>query len=216
MVRNGRRFGIAGLCFGLLTVAVSGADLNTGKTIVLKGNDRGATACQTCHVSDGSGNAAAAFPRLAGINSEYLAKQLHDFQQGTRNDPVMQPIAKALADTEVTNVVAYFAAQRPMAAPIISDAAPVERGARIALSGLWEKDIPACVSCHGPAGRGVGAHFPALAGQHASYITKQINAWRDGRRANDPQALMKGIAMRMPAADIAAVSAYFANLAPAE
>lgn len=206
--------GIVGLCFGLLAVSASGADLNAGKTLVLKGNDRGAAACAACHISDGSGNAAPGFPRLAGINSEYLAKQLHDFQRGTRNDPVMQPIAKALAQAEVMDVTAYFAAQRPAASTIIGDATLAARGERLALSGLWDKDIPACVSCHGPAGRGVGVHFPALAGQHASYIAKQIDAWRKGARANDPQALMKGIAMRMSADDIAAVSAYFASLAP--
>lgn len=205
---------ISGLCLGLLVVSANGADLGAGKAIVLQGNSRGATACQTCHVSDGSGNAAAGYPRLAGMNSGYLAKQLRDFKNGTRNDPVMQPIAKALADAEVTNVVAYFAAQRPVTALTLGDAALVARGAHLALNGLWEKDIPACVSCHGPAGRGVGAHFPALADQHASYIARQINAWRNGTRANDPQALMKGIAVRLPAADIAAVSAYFAHLAP--
>lgn len=207
---------IAGLYFGLMAVSASGADISAGKTIVLKGNDRGATACQTCHLSDGSGNATAGFPRLAGINPEYLAKQLHDFQHGTRNDPVMQPIAKALSDAEVTNVAAYFAAQRTAVSLTLSDDALIARGARIALAGLWDKDIPACVSCHGPAGRGVGVHFPALAGQHASYIAQQINAWRNDTRANDPQALMKGIATRMPATDIAAVAAYFASLSPAK
>lgn len=183
---------------------------------MLKGNERGATACETCHVSNGSGNAAAGFPRLAGANSRYLAKQLHDFKNGARNDLVMQPIAKALSDTEMADVAAYFAAQQPTTSPVVSDAALAARGAHLALTGLWDKDIPACVSCHGPAGRGVGEHFPALAGQHANYIAKQINAWRDGTRANDPQALMKGIAVRMPATEIATVSAYFASLAPAK
>ncbi|MHB8729925.1 MAG: c-type cytochrome [Sulfuricaulis sp.] len=206
--------GIAGLFFVLLAASASGANLSAGKMLVLKGNGRGAAACETCHGLDGSGNTAAGYPRLAGINSEYLAKQLHDFQQGTRNDSVMQPIAKTLSDAEVTNVAAYFAAQRPVTSPVIGDEALAARGARLALSGLWDKDIPACVSCHGPAGRGVGAHFPALAGQHASYIAMQIDAWRKGTRANDPQALMKGVATRMPEDDIAAVSAYFASLAP--
>ncbi len=208
--------GIAGLCLGLLAVSASSADLNAGRMLVLKGNDRGATACQTCHVSDGSGNAAAGFPRLAGINAEYLAKQLHDFQQGTRNDPVMQPIAKALSDAEIKDVSAYFAAQRTAVSLTLSGDALVAHGARLALSGLWDKGIPACVSCHGPAGRGVGGHFPGLAGQHANYIAKQFDAWRNGTRANDPQSLMKGIALRMPKDDIAAVSAYFASLAPAK
>lgn len=204
-----------GLYFLLLAVPASGEPLNTGKTLVLQGNSRGATACQACHGADGSGNAAAGFPRLAGIQAGYLAKQLQDFKNGTRNDPVMQPIAKALSDAEVANVVAYFAAQRHIPEPISADAALVERGARLALDGLWEKTIPACISCHGPGGRGIGSHFPALAGQHANYTARQIQAWRDGARANDPLALMKGIAARMPAADIAAVSAYFATLAPA-
>ncbi|MBI3560987.1 MAG: cytochrome c4 [Gammaproteobacteria bacterium] len=209
-----KQIAIAGLCCGLLTVTASGADLDIGKTLALKGNTRGATACQTCHAADGSGNAAAGFPRLSGINAEYLAKQLYDFQHGRRTDPVMQPIAKALSDTEITDVVAYFAAQTSVTAPINKDTVLIARGARLALNGLWDHDIPSCVSCHGPAGQGVGRHFPALAGQHAVYITKQMEAWRSGTRRNDPLDLMKGIAQRMPADDIAAVSAYFASLAP--
>lgn len=206
---------ITGLCLVLLAASAHGADLNAGKMLVLKGNDRGATACQTCHVLDGSGNAAAGYPRLAGLNPGQIAKQLHDFQQGTRKNPSMQPIARGLSEAEVTNVAAYFAAQRPKATLAIGDKALIARGEHLALSGLWDMDIPACVSCHGPAGRGVGTHFPALAGQHASYIAKQIEAWRNGTRANDPQSLMKGIATRLPQDDIAAVSAYFASLAPA-
>lgn len=207
---------IAGWYVGLLAVSVSGAELNDSVALILKGNGHGAVACQTCHLANGSGDAAAGFPRLAGINAEYLAKQLHDFQHNTRNDAVMQPIAKALSNTEVTNITSYFAAQQPTASLTIRDEVLIARGARIALSGLWDKNIPACVSCHGPSGRGVGAHFPALAGQHASYIAKQFDAWRNGTRVNDPQALMQGIAMRISKEDIAAVSAYFASLAPAK
>lgn len=207
---------ITGLCLVLLAVPAQSADLNAGKAIVLKGNGRGAIECQACHGVDGAGNAAAGFPRLAGLNPEQLAKQLHDFQQGTRKDPTMQPIAKGLSESEVTNVAAYYAAQHPKATSAISDKALIARGEHLALSGLWDKNIPACVSCHGPAGRGVGVHFPALAGQHASYIARQFEAWRNGTRANDPQALMQGIAERLPQGDIAAVSAYFASLPPAK
>lgn len=196
------------LCSGI----AGAADLEAGKKIVLQGNGKGATACNSCHGDGGDGHAVAGFPRLAHLNADYLAKQLHDFQQDRRKDAVMHPIAKALAETEIVNVAAYFAAQAPSAPPATGDPALIARGARVALSGFWDKDVPACVSCHGPGGQGVGAHFPALAGQHASYMTKQLNAWRSGTRRNDPQALMKGIAQRLPAADIAAVSAYFASL----
>lgn len=192
--------------------AAGAANMGAGKAIVLQGNGKGATACITCHGADGAGNAAAAFPRLAGLDAGYLAKQLQDYQHGTRKDSVMQSVAKALSSAEAADVAAYFSAQPLPAKTAVGDAALVARGARLALSGFWDKDVPACISCHGPGGRGVGAHFPALAGQHASYIAKQLNAWLTGTRDNDPQALMKGIARRLSASDIAAVSAYFAGL----
>lgn len=207
------RFILASLLMGG-TVAAA-ADPQAGKTVVLQGNGQGATACVRCHGADGAGKAAAGFPRLAGLDAGYLRKQLLDFQTGTRKNPVMGPVAKALSAAEAGAVAAYYSAQTaPAEAVADADTGLIDRGARIALSGLWEKTIPACTSCHGPRGRGVGVHFPALAGQHADYIARQLAAWRDGSRSNDPQALMKGIAERLPEQDIAAVSVYFASLQP--
>lgn len=203
--------GIFVLLFG---PAAGAANLEAGKALVMQGNGK-ATACVACHGAQGAGNAQASFPQLARLNAEYLAKQLRDFQRGTRKDAVMQPVARALSDNEITDVSAYFAAQRPPVPTTTADSKLLARGELRVTSGFWEKDVPACVSCHGSAGRGVGANFPALAGQHASYIAKQLNAWRSGARANDPQGLMKGIAVRLPANDIPAVSAYLASLPPA-
>ena len=200
----------------LFSASAHGADLHTGKALVLYGNKNGATACIECHGANGAGNAAAVFPRLAGMNADYLAKQIHDYRNGKRSDPVMQPIAKALSDAEIGEVVAYFAAQRVTTATVVDDKALWAQGERIALTGFWDHDVPACISCHGPGGRGVGVHFPKLAGQHASYISKQLKAWRVGTRANDPQTLMKGIAQRLPENEVAAVAAYLASLPPAK
>lgn len=72
--------------------------------------------------------------------------------------------------------------------------------------------MPACVSCHGPGGRGVGVNFPGLAGQHASYITSQIKAWQSDKRANDPNRLMDAVAERLTEEEVAAVAAYFASI----
>lgn len=201
-----------GTFFFLIGATAMAADLEAGKKIVLQGNGKAATACNACHGANGDGSVTAAYPRLAHLDANYLAKQLRDFQRDKRKDAVMHPIAKTLSQSEIVDVSAYFAAQASTAPPEKVDPALAARGARIALSGLWEKDVPACVSCHGPGGHGVGAHFPALAGQYASYTSKQLNAWRNGTRSNDPQDLMKGIAQRLSAADIAAVSAYFAGL----
>lgn len=72
--------------------------------------------------------------------------------------------------------------------------------------------MPACVSCHGPGGKGIGAVFPALAGQHASYIKAQLEAWKNGTRRNDPNNLMKVVADRLTDEEVQAVSEYFATL----
>lgn len=76
--------------------------------------------------------------------------------------------------------------------------------------GAWDREVPPCASCHGPNGRGVGATFPELAGQHASYLSAQFAAWKNGTRSNDPQNLMKGVAERLTDAEIQAVAAWFA------
>lgn len=197
-----------------LTVA---AGVDTGSALALQGNTRGAIACAGCHGADGAGNAATGFPRLAGLDAGYLKKQLLDFQSGSRRNAVMEPIAKALSDAEANAVTAYYAAQTATAAAgglAADDAQAIARGERIALHGQWENTMPACVSCHGPGGQGVGTHFPALAGQSAKYIAAQFRAWRDGARRNDPLELMKGVAERLSEQDIAAVAAYFASLGP--
>ncbi|QCU31243.1 c-type cytochrome [Burkholderia pseudomallei] len=43
----------------------------------------------------------------------------------------------------------------------------------------------ACASCHGQNGQGAGT-FPRLAGQHADYLRRQIDVFRNGTRANAP------------------------------
>jgi thiosulfate dehydrogenase len=59
---------------------------------------------------------------------------------------------------------------------------------------------------------GVGNSFPALAGQHASYLKAQLMAWRIGSRDNDPNQLMKGIAERLSEQQISAITEYYATL----
>lgn len=38
----------------------------------------------------------------------YLAKQLKAFRDGTRQDPMMAPMAKPLSDDDIANLAAYF------------------------------------------------------------------------------------------------------------
>ncbi len=186
-------------------------DTDMGQRIATAGNGRGATACIACHGPDGAGNAAAGFPRLSGLDAGYLAKQLDDYRSGTRVNPIMQPIAEALDDEEGVAVSAYFGTLAGSPAPAPSgraDRSPRSLGERLATRGAWERDVPECVSCHGPGGSGVGAAFPRLAGQHASYLAAQLQAWKLGTRDNDPDGLMRTVAERLSDAESAAVAAF--------
>ena len=49
------------------------------------------------------------WPNLAGQKDQYLIKQMKAFRDGTRNDPVMAPMAKMLTDDDIANLAAYYA-----------------------------------------------------------------------------------------------------------
>ncbi|KAF0866161.1 cytochrome c [Pseudomonas sp. LD120] len=206
------------LLSGLMLLCVQTAQAVDGRTIFTQGGAQpGATACLACHGADGMGLAPAGFPRLAGLSAEYLSKQLHDFRSGARVNPVMQPLAKALSEDEISAVTRTLAAMPGPETRLVSrsqDAAGV--GERLALRGAWDRQVPECVSCHGPGGVGVGEAFPPLAGQPASYLVAQLNAWRDGSRHNDPNDLMGHIAKSLSGEEITAVADYFATLSTQE
>jgi cytochrome c553 len=207
------RLPLAGLCALLLAAQVQAAD---GQKLLTQGGaNPAAMACAGCHGADGMGMAAAGFPRLAGLSAGYLAKQIGDFRSGTRANPIMQPIAAALSDDEIKAVSRTLAALPAPAYPRTGRAETAEgSGARLALRGAWERNIPECVSCHGPGGLGVGDTFPPLAGQSAQYLSAQLNAWRQGTRKNDPDDLMGHVARSLSDAEVTAVSDYFASLNP--
>jgi cytochrome c553 len=185
-----------------------------GHKIVTQGNGKGATACVACHGANGEGQAQAGYPKLAGLNQAYLAKQLHDFSSNSRKNPIMDKIAKALTKKEIKAVTAYYAAQTPPSKQdkATADSGIMEVGKDLAMNGNWPNDVPSCFACHGISAQGVGSTFPTLAGQHAKYIENQLQAWKSGQRHNDPNGLMEGIAKRLDHDQVMAVSAYLASL----
>lgn len=169
--------------------------------------------CTACHGDALIGVAASGFPRLAGQSADYLAKQLYDFKAGKRSNPLMQQFAAGLSDQDVQSVTQFFAKLPiPHYAEPNRAAAADSLGARLALRGAWERNVPECVSCHGPGGVGVGKSFPPLAGQPTLYLSNQLHEWQQGIRHNDPNDLMSHIAKALSEEEIQAVSAYFAGL----
>lgn len=66
-----------------------------------------------------------------------------------------------------------------------------------------------CAGCHGVDGKALLPEYPNLAGQHASYLEKQLREYQSGERAN---AIMAGMAAALSEQDIEDISAYYASL----
>ena len=197
-----------------LMLLLGNAHALEGKKIFAEGGSQpGAMPCVACHGADGAGLAAAGFPRLAGLPAAYVRKQLEDFKRGSRVNPVMQPLANALTDAEVEAVSEALAAMPAFVPePIQRSEMPLGAAQKLAQQGAWERQIPPCASCHGPAGTGVGDAFPPLVGQPAAYLAAQLTAWQNGTRHNDPNDLMGHIAKSLTPEEAQGVAEYFASL----
>ena len=187
--------------------ADSKADLTKGGAIAAQG-------CAACHGPDGNATGPT-FPKIAGQNPTYLAKQLHNFKVAgdakvpTRNNAIMGGYAAALSDTDIKNVSAYYASQvyKPATA---KSKDTVALGEKIWRGGITEKAVPACAGCHSPNGAGIPVQYPRLAGQWGEYNEAQLTAFKTGTRKNN--VAMAAIASRLSDAEIKAVADYAAGL----
>lgn len=185
------------------STAIAAGDASKGNTIVTN-------VCAACHGADGN-SAVSMYPNLAAQHPEYIAKQLKNFKAGDRKNAIMSGMAATLSPEDMDNVGAYFGGQAPKLATAKSNGAG-SVGEKIFKGGIPGLGVPACASCHGPAGAGIPVQFPRLAGQHSEYLVTQMKAWRSGERANDGAKMMRTIASKLSDADIEAVSDYIQGL----
>ena len=168
------------------------------------------TVCAACHGADGN-SPLPANPSLAGQHASYLYKQLSDYKAGRRKNAVMGGMVAALSDDDLRNLAAYFAAQK-LKPDVAKDRSLVTAGQRLYRGGDSETGVPACSGCHSPDGAGIPAQYPRLAGQHGEYTNAQLQYFRSGERANDPNAMMRTIASRLTDKEMAALADYISGL----
>ena len=188
----------------------------SSKADLVKGQQIASGVCVACHNADGN-SIISTNPKLAGQGAEYLYKQLRNFKSidgkpAERPNAVMGGMVMTLSsDEDMRNVASWFAAQTQKGGQA-KNKDTVELGQKLYRGGDLTKGLPACAGCHGPAGAGIPAQYPRIGGQHADYLDAQLKTFRSGERANDPNKMMRLVAIKMTDAEIKAVADYIAGL----
>ena len=198
-----------------LCTTVLAAGTAQGKPDIEKARKIAETVCAACHGVDGN-SPTSANPILAGQGADYLFKQMMEFKAAEgkpaiRNNAIMAGMTAALSPEDMKGLAAYFSQQKikPSAA---TNEKLVESGKHLWRKGDFDRGIPACSGCHGPAGAGIPAQYPRLAGQYAEYTELQLKNFRSEERSNDPEGMMRAIADRLSDKQIKALADYIAGL----
>jgi cytochrome c553 len=88
--------------------------IKRGEDLVVRGGAGKTIACAACHGEGLKGNGN--FPPLAGRSPSYLARQLYDIQQYTRNGPgtqLMRPVVQNLSQEDILAITAYLVSLEP-------------------------------------------------------------------------------------------------------
>jgi cytochrome c553 len=178
-----------------------------------------AAVCTACHGPNGN-STNPEWPKLAGQSAVYLAEQLRLFRTGARDNPIMKPLVANLSDQDISDLAVYFEAQTPVG--LEADPSYWKSGQALYVRGDKARDIPACVACHGPGGRGnLAAGYPALRAQQSVYVVKQLTDYASGARykgAQDPAAasrngaMMLTVAKRLSPSDMRDLASYVQGL----
>jgi len=184
-------------------------DIAAGEALYSNGDaSRGVTACLTCHGPKGQ-SAVNTWPKLSAQHAAYTAKQLKNFKEGSRANPVMMGMSATLTEQDMNNISAYLAAQ-PASLGVAQNKESIQLGQSIYRGGIAAKGVPACAACHSPTGAGIPNQYPLLSGQWADYSSAQLMAFREGTRKNSSQMSM--IAAKLSDQEMKAVADYMAGL----
>ncbi len=169
--------------------------------------------CAACHGADGN-SVVPNWPKLAGQHTEYMVRQVNLIKSGARSVPEMSGIVAMMSDQDLRDISAWFSSQTNSGG--VADPSVVALGQRIYQAGNVQSGVPACMSCHGPAGEGNPlSGYPALAGQHAMYTSKMLTGFRAGDHwGNDdlPSMVMNGVTARLTNEEIEAVASYIQGI----
>jgi len=178
--------------------------------VLADGHEVASKVCRSCHGATGN-EIKRIYPRLAGMNEAYTRKQLYDYLDGRRTDPLMDLALPTFKASDVPGIAAYYASQVPTAGKVL-EPKMVAHGKKLYEEGNPASGLPNCQGCHGDKAQGVGDKYPRLAHQQQRYFTLQMTNYRKGVRSNDRAHAMRDIAALMTESEVAAVAEYLAGL----
>jgi cytochrome c553 len=172
-----------------------------------RGRAKAQEVCVACHGEQGV-SAVAEYPNLAGQSGAAIYKQLIDYRTGSRTNQLMTDIAKALDETTLADVAAYYAAQPKRNADPATLAESPEAIVRLVELGDPNRNIPPCAACHRP-GSGGPIETPILSEQGRDYLALQLRMYASGERRNDVYGRMRTIAAKLTPAEINGLATYY-------
>jgi cytochrome c553 len=167
---------------------------------------------------DGTRTDAAMSAMVAGLSTQDM-QNIADFyekQKVTQN--TLPPLELDDEDEEESAVEETLTEEEALATAkekeeASKQAAQEQQDALLALgydvyrNGDLEREISACIACHGPYGEGnKPAAFPALQGQHADYLIKTLTDFKNNVRSNNPDNIMHMIANKMTDEEIKGIA----------
>jgi cytochrome c553 len=131
-----------------------------------------AQTCNVCHGANGMPIDPKTMPIIWGQQQSYLMKQLRNYRNGERANPIMTTIAKGLAEEDLRKLAAYYATKAWPAQPAPAAAVPPPQG------------IAQCQPCHQPNFEG-GMQAPRLAGLSYEYLVASMKNFATDERTNN-------------------------------
>jgi len=162
--------------------------------------------CKGCHGLDGRG-VAPGIPHLAAQRAAYLLASIAEYKDGKRKHAALKDMTGQMTETDVKNVVAYYANLPPLASAPAKDiqlSSPYQEGKSLA---------QACGKCHGEDGNSKTPGTPSLAGQQPHYLVTAIEEYHQGDRK---ATAMNPMARGSNKMDLEKLAWYYAAQTPAQ